>query len=146
MKLLACMCFIFLFSAQVYAIEPFVAACEDKEAAHSFYTGNGLNILGKKIPDPRYGWTTLSNWWTEDLITWGGGDELLLNYGKIKAKIVSSNKDHLRAIHVDAKNVRVITFDVNLGIVLISLHQHVVVGGSRTVEVRTAVLYCQVNR
>ena len=75
MKSFACMFFIFLFSTQASATEPFIVECEENEKARRYDITNGLTMGGEKIPDPEGGWMT-EKWWGKDLIAWGGGEEL----------------------------------------------------------------------
>lgn len=53
------------------------------------------------------------------------------------AEIVRSYDDVLRAIYVDENNVFVITFDVKLGIAIMSQQQTVVIGEHRAVSTQS---------
>ncbi len=67
MKKLIYVTLLVLFTTNAYAIEPFTAECES-EGAHRYDYGNGLDMMGDKIPNPDYGWMK-ENWWGKDKIT-----------------------------------------------------------------------------
>jgi len=143
MKALICTTLLVLFTTNAYAIEPFVAVCESGDA-HRYDHGNGLDIFGEKIPNPSHGWKT-ENWWGKDTITWDGGKELLLNYGKMAATVIGVGDHIIRAVYTDTHNLYAFTFDENLKIGILSQQQTIVKARHRRVMTRTTILKCKVE-
>jgi len=90
------------------------------------------------LPDYN-GWTT-EKWWTEDTIIWNGDDYVLVNYGKIKAKLISSiGGNSLRALYRDSNNTYLLTMNKKSGDAVLTQQQIPLWGGIMT---RTAALKC----
>lgn len=74
-------------------VPPFKASCVEGET-HRYDGGNGLDMLGKKIENPDYGWSTEK--WGNTNITWSGGETIVVD--ALNAAVVHNSDSIIVAI------------------------------------------------
>ena len=137
---------IFLYSVPLFASEvmPFTAECIEGET-HRYDGGNGKDMMGKKINDPRYGWSTEK--WGDLSITWSGGKTIVM--GQIIATVTNAKSGVISAVwsvvNELAVNLYSMVIDTSIGQVVYSQVQASYLGESRAIKVRSQNLACKIK-
>ncbi len=135
-----------LSSVQLYASEivPFTAECVEGET-HRYDGGNGKDMMGNKIQDPRYGWSTEK--WGSLSISWSGGKTIIM--GQLNAKVMLADGGVISAVWAGsnplAQNIYSLVLDTILGQAVYSQVQATSLGENRSVKVRSENFYCKIN-